>query len=410
MAQGNNRNRPVPSIRQPLLYEESRMSKDRQKFLIICIFDFAFATLLWLLSTVTKGDDWPTIFINEINIFEPHFLSTSLFDIVIVCFLRMTVLLTCFAWLRLNHWLPVAVTTTVTTLYVIIKVLFFFNKHNGALPQYLTILAAFINAWVELWLLPFRVLAQERRHDEASIESPPTETTIVRNEDQVPRIVPSTSQTHLILNPGAKKECLQVSLSVESKAKELITDIMNWKQLNSNPEIRYSDKLNSYYVRKEFNCSAKSLYEASWKDNTLWNNQVKNAFVLNTIDISTELVRIVSQPAMNGYIASREFIDVRRVTHDKKEDIYFCTYASIGPSISRRIPLTDGLVRGENGTNVVRVMPSESSGFAVFEFIMNTDVKGKIPKMAIRSTTKSFLVNYVDSLEKFINQNRAKYT
>lgn len=130
---------------------------------------------------MTKGDDWPAIFINEINIFEPHFLSTSLFDIVIVCFLRMTVLLTCFAWLRLNHWLPVAITTTITTLYVIVKILFFFNKHNGALPQYLTILAAFINAWVELWLLPFRVLAQERRHDGDSIESPPTETTIVRS-------------------------------------------------------------------------------------------------------------------------------------------------------------------------------------------------------------------------------------
>src|SRR5690606_9350396 len=115
------------------------------------------------------------------NIFEPHFLSTSLFDIVIVCFLRMTVLLICFAWLRLNHWLPVAITTTITTLYFIVKILFFFNKHNGGLPQYLTILAAFINAWIELWLLPFRVLAQERRLDGGSIESPPTETTIIRS-------------------------------------------------------------------------------------------------------------------------------------------------------------------------------------------------------------------------------------
>lgn len=40
------------NVRQPLLYEDHGISKDRQKFLIICVFDFAFSTLLWLLSTV----------------------------------------------------------------------------------------------------------------------------------------------------------------------------------------------------------------------------------------------------------------------------------------------------------------------------------------------------------------------
>lgn len=134
-----------------------------------------------LLFKVTKGDDWPKIFLHEINLFEPHFLQTSLFDIVIVVFLRMIVLLIFYAGLRIDHWVPVALTTTITTIYIIIKILFFFNKDNGALPQYLMILSSFIIAWIELWLLPFRVLAHERRVDIVSIESPPTEATVVRS-------------------------------------------------------------------------------------------------------------------------------------------------------------------------------------------------------------------------------------
>lgn len=76
----------------------------------------------------------------------------------------MSVLLCCYAWLRLDHWLPVALTTTITTIFITLKVLFFFNKDQATLlPQYLVILASFIVGWIELWLMPFRVLPRERR-------------------------------------------------------------------------------------------------------------------------------------------------------------------------------------------------------------------------------------------------------
>lgn len=102
-----------------------------------------------------------------------------------------------------------------------------------------------------------------------------------------------------------RSECLQASLAVETKAREILADAPNWKLLCSSPEIRYNDRLNSYYLKKEYFCSVKGLFDASWKDNVVWNSQVKNAFILNTIDNCTELVRIISEPAMNGYIASR---------------------------------------------------------------------------------------------------------
>ncbi|VDM76203.1 unnamed protein product [Strongylus vulgaris] len=133
------------SGRAPLLGSESSgLSKDRRRFIIISIFDATLTTLLWLLCTVTKGDDWPTVFLQEINVFDPHFMSISLFDIVLCALVRM--------------------------------ILFFFSHKQGGLPQYLLVLASFSIAWFELWLMPFKVLPGERRcehsdsfHDDLSV-------------------------------------------------------------------------------------------------------------------------------------------------------------------------------------------------------------------------------------------------
>uniref|UniRef100_A0AC35F663 MENTAL domain-containing protein n=1 Tax=Panagrolaimus sp. PS1159 TaxID=55785 RepID=A0AC35F663_9BILA len=405
----NNRgryvNRGIPSVNDPLLYDENPMSKDRQKFLIICVFDFALATLLWLLSTVTKdrqkfliicvfdfalatllwllstvtkGDDWPKIFMQEINLFEKHFLQTSLFDIIIVVFLRMIVLLICFAWLRLDHWLPVAITTTITTIYIIIKILFFFNKDNGALPQYLMIIGSFIIAWIELWLLPFRVLAHERSNDIVSIETPPTEATLRSNdivsietppteatlvrsiheedfrsaveystdEESRPPVRSATplSKQYIKLSSEMRNECFNIAERTEANAREIYNEIDTWKQLNSVPEVRYSDRLNSFYIKKLYHCLPKSLFIAMWKENIAWNTQAKSSQILLPLDSETELVRSISQPAMNGYIASRDFIDIKKVNFDKESNTYFCTYSSVGPTISQKVPTIDGLV------------------------------------------------------------------
>ena len=40
---------------------------------------------------------------------------------------------------------------------------------------------------------------------------------------------------------------------------------------------------------------------------------------------------------------------------------------------------------------------------------MNTDVKVRVPRMAMRGAQKSFLIGYVDALEKYIIENPTKY-
>ena len=109
-----------------------------------------FVSPLKRLLQVTKGDDWPTVFLSEVNIFEHDFFRISLFDIVIVALLRTSVLLAFYAGWRVEHWAPVAITTVITTLYAVAKILLRFSKDHGGLPQYLVILASFFVAWFEL--------------------------------------------------------------------------------------------------------------------------------------------------------------------------------------------------------------------------------------------------------------------
>lgn len=59
-----------------------------------------------------------------INRIDPQI---SLFDIVIMGLIRATILITCYAIFPFKHWLPVAVTTGLTSAFIIIKVGHFRN-------------------------------------------------------------------------------------------------------------------------------------------------------------------------------------------------------------------------------------------------------------------------------------------
>ncbi|KAH7699179.1 MENTAL domain containing protein, partial [Aphelenchoides avenae] len=401
-ARGSN----VSSVRDPLLYEEIPMSKDRRKFIIVSVFDFILTTLLWLLSTVTKGDDWPHVFFVEVNLFEPYFLQLSLFDIVIVGFLRMVVLLTCYAVFRLEHWVPVAGTTTITTLFIVVKILFFFKKDHGSLPQYLVILASFIVAWFELWLVPFRVLPRERRDVLIDVEEATRTPRRVGNrlttDDEFRSALEFSSDSDGEEKPEGdvagvghidRDAAMRTMEQALPEAQNLLNQAPTWKSVNKCPEIRILESGNTYYLRTEIACKPAILFQASWKENHKWNAQLLKSRVILFLDASTEVIHSISAPAMRGYIASRYFVDVRRVDYNSHEDSYTCTYVSVEQPSDSKEPVK-GLVRGKNGVNVVRISPAVRSGHSIYEWVMDTDAKVSVPKMVMRSGMKSFLVDY----------------
>ncbi|KAI1717182.1 cholesterol-capturing domain-containing protein [Ditylenchus destructor] len=437
-----------------LLVENLRgLSKERRKFLIVNVFDCVTITLLWLLSTVSKTDgDWPSAFLTEINILEPRFLQTSLFDLVIVGILRMLILLFFYAFLSVDHWLPVAFTTAITTMFVTIKILFFFSKSHGSMPQYLVIIASLFIAWFELWLMPFRVLNQER--DVAAAAAEGSNTHLLENSPRLSNTGIQTSNGRLLRATDNEEErpyhsaidfstdddgntCLssqppgigrvthtEAILAVERaqiQGRILLNKIGSWRLLNKNPEIRLLDSsgnADSYYVRAEFewpnSCTA-ALFQAIWSDSLKWNSQILDSRVLSVINPNTEIIYSRSAPACGGYISSREFVDVRRSNHDPSTNIYEIVYTSVECKLEPvafavNAKSKDGHlgVRGKNGVNIIRISPSaptERGGSVTFEWVMNSELRGKIPKVLTRSGMSSFLVGYVKSLDNYLKNN-----
>uniref|UniRef100_A0A914XPU3 MENTAL domain-containing protein n=1 Tax=Plectus sambesii TaxID=2011161 RepID=A0A914XPU3_9BILA len=81
-------------------HHQSRIGKDRRRFLIVAVFDFCLVTLLWILYTVSKGGDWATVFKQETDFTNPDFFKTSLFDVTLAACARMIYLILFYAILR----------------------------------------------------------------------------------------------------------------------------------------------------------------------------------------------------------------------------------------------------------------------------------------------------------------------
>ncbi|KAI6222360.1 hypothetical protein M3Y99_01507800 [Aphelenchoides fujianensis] len=424
------------------LFDDSPLSKDRRKFVIICVFDCVVTTMLWLLSTVTKGDDWPSIFLDEINIFEANFLKISLFDMVIIGVLRMAILLIFFAGFRVEHWLPVACTTTVTTLFIIVKILFFFTKNHGGIPQYLVILTSFCVSWFELWVVPFRVLRGERRaqdgfsYDSSRSSGPSSGFRHGRlrgghrgfpgavTDDEYRTAVDYTTGNATLLLPGYGNIARQSAYSALDEAHREVSQQMDelstWKAVHRNPEIRNRESI--FYLRQEFDCEPRILFLAAWRDNELWNPQLVRMDYLVKLDAERDIVHCESSAGprrLHRLTVSgrgeatfvlpffRHFVDIRRVMYDAENRTYTGVYVSI-PTLSKPEEANGG-VRGVNGPNLVRIGPSETAGKSVFEWIMNTDVKSQVPKTLMRRGTVSFLASYPKILADFIREKAEVY-
>ncbi|KAK5976161.1 hypothetical protein GCK32_000523 [Trichostrongylus colubriformis] len=428
------------SSRTPLLSVESpTLSKDRRRFIIVSIFDTTLTVLLWLLCTVSKGDDWPAAFLQEIDIFDAHFMNTSLFDIVLCALVRMAVLILCYAVLIVRHWLPVAVTTSISTIYIVIKVLFFFSHRQGGLPQYLLVLASFSIAWFELWLMPFRVLPGERQRAysdsfanrdgmSVSVRGGPSREPSHMSHVFTPRFV-SDDEFRSAMEFSSDDEAHHgsgnrpfevrgndISSELRKKYEKFLREAMEkvevslhqarvgmWKVLKvKDPMVLQAPDL-SYFIRSDFSCSPQVLFDAAWRDVLQWNTQLVEARVIATIDPVTDLYYSVSAPALRGYISSRDFVDIRRVHFDSAMQIFSGVFVSV-ESPACPIHASKKIIRGTNGPSCIRAIGDATSGKSHLEWVMCVDLKGSLPKRLVQSTMLTYFFDHITRLREYIDR------
>ncbi|XP_064186882.1 STARD3 N-terminal-like protein isoform X2 [Anguilla rostrata] len=136
--------------------EKKSISDVRRTFCLFVTFDLLFITLLWIIELNVNGGIQEQLN-KEVLHYDYH---ASFFDIFILAVFRFAALILAYAVCKLRHWWAIAITTAVTSAFLIAKVILSKLLSQGAFGYLLPIIS-FILAWIETWFLDFKVLPQE---------------------------------------------------------------------------------------------------------------------------------------------------------------------------------------------------------------------------------------------------------
>ncbi|XP_076005243.1 STARD3 N-terminal-like protein [Genypterus blacodes] len=136
--------------------EKKCISDVRRTFCLFVTFDLLFITLLWIIELNVNGGI-PKQLNEEVLHYDYH---ASFFDIFLLAVFRFAALILAYAVCKLRHWWAIAITTAVCSGFLIVKVILSKLLSQGAFGYLLPIIS-FVLAWIETWLLDFKVLPQE---------------------------------------------------------------------------------------------------------------------------------------------------------------------------------------------------------------------------------------------------------
>ncbi|KAK5617595.1 STARD3 N-terminal-like protein [Crenichthys baileyi] len=136
--------------------EKKCISDVRRTFCLFVTFDLLFITLLWIIELNVSGGVQAQL---EKEVLHYNYHS-SFFDIFLLAVFRFAALILAYAICKLRHWWAVAITTAVSCAFLIFKVIISKLLLQGAFG-YLLPIVSFVLAWIETWLLDFKVLPKE---------------------------------------------------------------------------------------------------------------------------------------------------------------------------------------------------------------------------------------------------------
>uniref|UniRef100_A0A8B9ECC7 StAR related lipid transfer domain containing 3 n=1 Tax=Anser cygnoides TaxID=8845 RepID=A0A8B9ECC7_ANSCY len=267
------------------------ISDVRRTFCLFVTFDLLFISLLWIIELNTKDGIEKNL---ESEIIEYNF-KTSFFDIFVLAFFRFFVLLLAYAIVRLRHWWVIAVTTLVSSAFLIVKVILSELLTKGAFG-YLLPIVSFVIAWLETWFLDFKVLTQEAEEERWSDNE--------SDEEGLGRKA-LTAQEKEYVRQG--KEAMEV-------VDQILAQEENWKFEKNNDfgdvvytfEIPFHGK--TFILKAFLQCSAETVYQEvilQPEKMILWNRTVAACQILQRVEDNTIVSYDVAAGAAGGVVSPR---------------------------------------------------------------------------------------------------------
>uniref|UniRef100_A0A8C5CUD5 StAR-related lipid transfer protein 3 n=1 Tax=Gadus morhua TaxID=8049 RepID=A0A8C5CUD5_GADMO len=406
--------------------ERKVISDVRRTFCLFVTFDLLFISLLWIIELNR------TILISS-NVIM-HFYEIKTLRKILVPFslpqllalFRFLSLLLGYAALRLRHWWVIAITTLVTSVFLVIKVilsnLFSQNAFGYVLP-----ITSFVVAWLETWFLDFKVLTQEADDERAYLA------VVHAACERAPMMYPPPTSDGQFYSPPeslagseedldeeglgrravtAEKEYVRQGREAMSVVEQILAQEENWKFEKNNEmgdsvytlEIPYHGK--TFILKAFMQCTPELVYQEvilQPEKMVQWNKTVSGCQILQRVDDNTVVSYDVASGAAGGVVSARDFVNVRRV--ERKGECYVS--AGIATEHDAKPPHSR-YVRGENGPGGFVVLKSNSNpSVCTFIWVLNTDLKGRLPRYLIHQSLAATMFDFMTHLRQRITDLRS---
>ncbi|XP_041029545.1 stAR-related lipid transfer protein 3 isoform X2 [Carcharodon carcharias] len=383
------------------LEQKKAISDVRRTFCLFVTFDLLFVSLLWIIELNTNGGIEKNL---EDEILNYDF-KTSFFDIFSLALFRFVVLLLAYALLRLRHWWVIAFQT------------------RGAFGYVLPIVS-FVLAWLETWFLDFKVLIQEAE-DERFYQT--THTQSVHSPLLYPRVVSEglfysppesfagsddefegDSIERRAVTPQ-EKEYVRQGQEAMKVMEQILGQEQHWKfeKANDNSDVVYTFEIpyhgKSFILKAFLQCPAELVYQEvilQPEKLVVWNKTVTVCQVLQRVDDNTLITYDVAAGAAGGVVSPRDFVNVRRI--ERKKEMYISSGVSTTHDTR---PPQKKYVRGENGPGGFVVLKSpRNPSVCTFVWILNTDLKGQLPRYLIQQSLAVTMFEFISHLRQRISE------
>uniref|UniRef100_A0A8C9TAF4 StAR-related lipid transfer protein 3 n=1 Tax=Scleropages formosus TaxID=113540 RepID=A0A8C9TAF4_SCLFO len=397
--------------------ERRAISDVRRTFCLFVTFDLLFVSLLWIIELNITKSIWQNL---EREVVQYSFQS-SFFDIFLLAAFRFLCLQLAYAAFRLRHWWVIAITTLVTSAFLIAKVINSDNAFGYVLP-----ITSFVVAWLETWFLDFKVLTQEAEDERGSIADTPRFPSIPGSPGAVsdgqfyspPESLAGSDEEFDEDGQGRRavtaqeKEFVRQGREAMTVVEQILAQEENWKLEKSNElgdavytlEIPFRGK--TFILKAFMQCPAELVYQEvilQPEKMVQWNRTILACQILQHVDDNTLVSYDVSAGAAGGVVSPRDFVNVRRVERSRDR------YMSAGMStIHEAKPPHSRYVRGENGPGGFVVLKSSSNpSVCTFIWVLNTDLKGRLPRYLIHQSLAATMFEFLTHLRQRINDLRS---
>uniref|UniRef100_A0A672Z8G1 StAR-related lipid transfer protein 3 n=1 Tax=Sphaeramia orbicularis TaxID=375764 RepID=A0A672Z8G1_9TELE len=401
------------SLPSPYLFlpptERKAISDVRRTFCLFVTFDLLFISLLWIIEL-------------NVSIQSPEvILFGSSFSQLLAVF-RFLCLQVGYAAFKLKHWWVIAITTLVTSAFLVAKVIVSNLLTQNAFGYVLPI-TSFVVAWLETWFLDFKVLTQEAEDERAYLAA------VNAACERAPMIYPRAVSDGQFYSPpesvagseedldeeglgrravtAQEKEYVRQGKEAMSVVEQILSQEDNWKYEKNNDmgdsvytlEIPFHGK--TFILKAFMQCPAELVYQEvilQPEKMVLWNKTVSVCQILQRVDDNTMVSYDVSSGAAGGVVSARDFVNVRRV--ERKRDCYLSAGMATDHDAK---PPSGRYVRGENGPGGFVVLKSSSNpSVCTFIWVLNTDLKGRLPRYLIHQSLAATMFEFMTHLRQRI--------